>query len=224
MTQIKEMLTLQNQLNDHTNGTDWRSGLTEDNRDISWSRCIYMEAAEAIDSFNWKHWKAIDSEHDWQNAEVEVVDIWHFLISDSMAQNKSQFIENIEFLNKKETKDHLAVISILEQIMIESIAATQGSILNIEKTSNLFVMLLSEIGLSSDDLYIKYVVKNQLNSFRQNNGYKDGSYIKIWGMVEDNVIALSIMTDNPEFTPSQLYKELERKYNKLKQPTTEEDR
>ena len=97
-------------------------------------------------------------------------------------------------------------------------------ILNIEKTSNLFVMLLSEIGLSSDDLYIKYVVKNQLNSFRQNNGYKDGSYIKIWGMVEDNVIALSIMTDNPEFTPSQLYKELERKYNKLKQPTTEEDR
>jgi hypothetical protein len=44
-----------------------------------------MEAAEAIDSFNWKHWKNIESEPDLDNAKVELVDIWHFI----MLQSKS---------------------------------------------------------------------------------------------------------------------------------------
>jgi hypothetical protein len=35
-----------------------------------------MEAAEAIDSFNWKHWKDIEGEPDLDNAKVELVDIW----------------------------------------------------------------------------------------------------------------------------------------------------
>jgi hypothetical protein len=31
-----------------------------------------------------------------------------------------------------------------------------------------------------------YIGKNALNIFRQNNGYKDGTYVKIWSDKEDN--------------------------------------
>ena len=57
MNQIEQMFVLQKQLNDYTNGEIWIEGITKENRKISWYRGIYMEVAEAIDSFNWKHWK-----------------------------------------------------------------------------------------------------------------------------------------------------------------------
>jgi len=65
-------------------------------------------------------------------------------------------------------------------------------------------------------LYKRYVIKNQLNTFRQKNGYKDGSYIKNWDGVEDNVIAFDIMNNNPKITPTELYTELDSVYSKLK--------
>jgi hypothetical protein len=40
---------LQQKLNDATNGLIWTEGATKEGRQISWLRCIYMEAAEAID-------------------------------------------------------------------------------------------------------------------------------------------------------------------------------
>jgi dimeric dUTPase (all-alpha-NTP-PPase superfamily) len=40
-----------------------------------------MEIAEAIDSISWKHWKNIEGGIDYENFKVELIDIWHFLIS-----------------------------------------------------------------------------------------------------------------------------------------------
>ena len=58
---ILEMLKLQQSLNDETNGPGWESGYTDKGKLISWRRCIYMECAELIDSFAWKHWKSINA-------------------------------------------------------------------------------------------------------------------------------------------------------------------
>ncbi len=49
------MLKLQQKLNDETNGLNWENGYTKEGKLISWRRCIYMECAELIDSFAWKH-------------------------------------------------------------------------------------------------------------------------------------------------------------------------
>ena len=38
----------------------------------------------------------------------------------------------------------------------------------------------------NEQLYRMYVGKNVLNFFRQDHGYKEGSYIKIWDGREDN--------------------------------------
>ena len=62
---------------------------------------------------------------------------------------------------------------------------------------------------------MRYVVKNQLNAFRQNHGYKNGSYVKFWGEVEDNVVAFNIMDKYPNISPTDLYQKLEIEYAHL---------
>lgn len=215
MHQIKEMFKLQEQLNESTNGADWITGKTSEGNDISWYRCIYMEAAEAIDSFPWKHWKDLSSEPDWINLRVELVDIWHFVMSQIIFEDKMDIIDNFIIIEpvKKPSKDEL--ILILEDIMIHSSTSSKNGGSTIEQVSALLFKGFSLAGMTIDDLYVSYIVKNQLNIFRQNNGYKDGSYIKIWDAVEDNVIALHLMEEDSSMSPSQFYKKLEIEYSHL---------
>ena len=103
MNYIEQMFDLQRQLNDHTNGVMWVDGITKENRKISWYRCIYMEAAEAIDSFNWKHWKSINTDPDWANIKVELVDIWHFIMSESIRIKDENYANKYLKLKPQET-------------------------------------------------------------------------------------------------------------------------
>ncbi len=49
-----------------------------------------------------------------------------------------------------------------------------------------FWSLLQAAGMTPDELFTAYVGKNVLNFFRQDHGYKDGSYRKTWQGREDN--------------------------------------
>lgn len=67
------------------------------------------------------------------------------------------------------------------------------------KNALLIYMLNNEITdakVAINEIYKSYLVKNTLNSFRNNNGYKEGTYIKIWKLddigYEDNDIAYGI--------------------------------
>lgn len=95
---ISEMVNLQVKLNDFTNGKTWIEGVTREGAIINWGRCIYMEAAELIDSFPWKHWKDVNSTPDIENIKIELVDIWHFIISHQIdfqyKQGEENYIEN----------------------------------------------------------------------------------------------------------------------------------
>jgi dimeric dUTPase (all-alpha-NTP-PPase superfamily) len=213
MNQIEQMFNLQKQLNDDTNGEIWLTGVTRENRIISWYQCIYMEVAEAIDSFNWKHWKNIDNEPDWANIRVELVDIWHFIMSESIRINDEKYAN--KFLELQSKCDF-----VFERLNIFSKELTKTSnikpeINNIRKITDLFFTIISHLDINIEDLYKRYVVKNQLNTFRQQNGYKDGTYIKLWNGVEDNVIAFKIMDKNPTITPIELYKKLDFEYSQL---------
>ncbi|MCH9646560.1 MAG: dUTP diphosphatase [Proteobacteria bacterium] len=213
MNQIKQMFELQQQLNDATNGTIWTEGATKEGRQISWLRCIYMEAAEAIDSFNWKHWKDIDAKPDLDNVKVELVDIWHFLMSEAIHYGDAGFAEIYNDMQPERETNPEKLVEILEKIVAISASA------NVDKSQNslyqlfaLFFQAIAHMEMDVPELYKRYLVKNQLNTFRQDHGYKDGSYVKMWGEVEDNVIAFNIMDDNPELTPEQLYEQLELAY------------
>ena len=52
---------------------------------------------------------------------------------------------------------------------------------------------MKSIGLDFTELYSSYVGKNVLNMFRQDKGYKEGTYIKNWGGKEDNEWLIEVM-------------------------------
>ncbi len=216
MNFIKQMFSLQRELNNKTNGDIWLENLTQEGREICWYRCIYMEASEAIDSFNWKHWKDINTEPDWENIKVELVDIWHFIMSELIRLNDEDYAYKYLSIKTSEDLNELALIEVFEKIISTSVTNTKcDDIYAIREVSDLFFVALSHVGIDTEDLYRRYVVKNQLNSFRQNHGYKNGSYIKLWGKVEDNVVAFNIMDKYPNISPSDLYQKLELEYSHL---------
>jgi len=216
MNYIEQMFDLQRQLNDHTNGVMWVDGITKENRNISWYRCIYMEAAEAIDSFNWKHWKSINTDPDWANIRVELVDIWHFIMSESIRIKDENYANKYLELKPKGDFNAEVLIDTLEKMLNLSVASNiDPKINNIRDITDLFFTAISQVDMGIGELYKRYVVKNQLNTFRQQHGYKDGSYIKLWDRVEDNVVAFKIMDENPSISPSGLYQKLELKYAQI---------
>ena len=224
MDKILLMLQLQAQLNDATNGEDWTNGITKNGKVINWKRCIYMECAEMVDSFSWKHWKSLNQEPDWDNLQIEVVDVWHFIMSlaiENYSKNLKGGIEdlaiNISQLDSFSTIDLKAhefgsqdnVINKVENIMLLSLSKEE---LQIEEMIAEFFDLVVMSGLDLETLYKLYVGKNILNQFRQDNGYKDGSYIKVWNGEEDNIIMKRVWEENGDIKPDALYKELTKLY------------
>lgn len=227
MDKILLMLQLQNQLNNATNGEDWVKGITKNDKVIDWNRCIYMECAEMIDSFSWKHWKSIDKPADWDNLQIEVVDVWHFILSlsienyyknmkgsiDTLALNISES-KNFESIEKENSTfaSQDEVMSKVESLIALSLDREN---LELEKLVEEFFDLVVMSGLDLQSLYRLYVGKNILNQFRQDHGYKDGSYIKVWNGEEDNVVMQRVWQQDANLKPEALYKELEKEYATL---------
>jgi len=227
MDKILLMIQLQAQLNDATNGENWTQGTTENGKIINWKRCIYMECAEMVDSFSWKHWKSIDKAPDWENHQIEVIDVWHFIISlaiENYAQNMKGGVEDLSlnisqlpsFSKIDVSVTHFStqdkVITKVENLIRLSISKES---FELEELLNEFFDLVIMSGLNLESLYRLYVGKNILNQFRQDNGYKDGSYIKVWNGEEDNVVMKRIWEENGDIKPELLYKELTKSYISL---------
>jgi len=224
MDKILLMLQLQASLNDATNGDKWTEGKTKHGNIINWKRCIYMECAEMIDSFTWKHWKNLDADADWDNLQIEVIDVWHFIMSLAI-ENYSQTlrggiedlaidISEFDSFANIDTKHKLFalqedVIAKVEDIMLDTLSKET---LNIEKLIADFFDLVLMSGLDLESLYKLYVGKNILNQLRQDNGYKDGSYVKVWDGQEDNVVMKRVWEENSDLKPDALYKELTKLY------------
>ena len=223
---IKEMFALQQKLNDDTNGLGWENGYTKNDRIINWKRCIYMESAELIDSFNWKHWKDINKKADWENATIEIVDIWHFVMSllleDYKTNNRGEIDQLVSdvidvhgferFVKEPENRDNadtMEVINDIELIMNMTTASTIDLFDGLLK--EYFVMSL-KCGVNLKVLYKFYLAKNVLNQFRQDNGYKEGTYKKVWNGKEDNEVMIEIL-DKDDFSAETLYQDLKKAYN-----------
>ena len=228
MEKVLEMLLLQQELNDATNGEGWEAGTTKNGKTINWKRCIYMECAEMIDSFAWKHWKAIDADPDWANLQIEVIDVWHFIMSLGLEDYSQNFRGSIEDLAmsisqepgyiKLQTTARLEfatpneIMAKVEDLILNSV---NREALDTPKLFEDFFELAYMSGLNLEDLYRLYVGKNILNQFRQDHGYKEGTYIKIWNGKEDNVVMQRLWEENASLTPKTLYSGLQKVYATL---------
>ncbi len=224
MDKILLMLQLQAQLNDATNGENWTKGVTKNGKKINWNRCIYMECAEMVDSFSWKHWKSIHKEPDWDNLQIEVVDVWHFIMSLAIEHyakemkgdivNLAMNISEQESFSKIDTKNNSFALQddVIEKVEDIILLSLSKETIELEVLISAFFDLVIMSGLDLETLYRLYVGKNILNQFRQDNGYKDGAYIKVWDGEEDNVIMKRMWEEDANLKPETLYKSLAKKY------------
>ncbi|MFQ6342647.1 dUTP diphosphatase [Campylobacter sp. VTCC 70190] len=218
---LENMLKLQQKLNDETNGLNWENGYTQEGKLISWRRCIYMECAELIDSFAWKHWKNISAPTNWENVRIEIVDIWHFILSllleEYRKDNNFNTIANEvvslsvfkDFCKEEECPSESDIYGILNDIEL-IIHKCSGFGFKLEELLSTYFTLAMKCGLNLEILYKTYIGKNVLNIFRQNKGYKDGSYKKIWNGKEDNEVLAGILEQELDFDA--IYKRLEECY------------
>ncbi len=223
MNKIETMLTLQQELNDATNGTGWENGTTKNNKVIDWRRCIWLEAAELVESYPWKHWKSIDADPDYANIKIEAVDIWHFVMSEALRQYNVNRMGGISKLSKAimstdayfdfvagkkpDTDSHYDEI-----IEVEKLVELLFGGASVEEWTAQFYRVALISGLDLDELYKLYIGKNILNRFRQDHGYKEGTYNKIWNGEEDNVVMQRILSEKDDISPDKLYERLEKNY------------
>jgi dimeric dUTPase (all-alpha-NTP-PPase superfamily) len=201
-TQIQVMLDLQDAMNTRVH-SDWRQ------QGFEWYRAIWIECAELMDHYGWKWWKKQTPDID--QVKLEVIDIWHFGLSMLLVNNTSATMieEQLSSAFKKESANDF----------LESVELFAGDVL-VSKTFSIekFTCMLTASGMSFDELYTGYVGKNVLNFFRQDHGYKEGTYHKLWGGKEDNEhlveLVNTIDTSANDFK-EKLYAALDSRYQTL---------
>jgi hypothetical protein len=85
----------------------------------------------------------------------------------------------------------------------------------IERFIEQFFRTCKIAGLSFSWLQKIYIGKNCLNKFRQDNGYKEGTYIKVWNKDEDNVAMMKIIEATENITFDEVYNKLQDIYSSL---------
>ena len=223
---VKEMFLMQQALNDETNGVGWEDGYTKNGKLINWKRCIYMECAELIDSFAWKHWKNISAAPDVNNIVIEIVDIWHFVMSyileqyyggkdiDHIVSDVTAVSGFAEFSSYAYDIREYSIYEIINDIEL-IVHETSGFDLQIGELLTDFFRVALKCGVSLDILFEKYIGKNVLNKFRQDHGYKEGSYRKIWGDLEDNEVLIEVLSKGA-VSASEIYEQLQKIYDATK--------
>ena len=194
---------------------------------LKWYRALNGELFEFTESFNWEWWKT--KPHDLLNAEVELIDSFHFLVAMILNTNQSRGIYTITsfilFINTIEENkmlgDFESLVSFAEDFIQQNYLYKNNYIgLQMVNFAKLWQGFSSTKGADTLLNLVKlYFAKNTLNNFRKDNGYKDGSYVKIWGEEEDNYYCFQIakkleLVTTDEFKPT-LYNELTKLYKEF---------
>lgn len=201
--QLATMLQLQGEMNTKVH-SQWQE------QEFEWYRAIWVECAELLDHYGWKWWKKQTPDVD--QIALELVDIWHFGLSLLLLKGDS-----VEAITTQVTKDFADpqpsgdFASDLEDFTEQTLATKDFDIAG-------FARLMQGINMDFETLYIGYVGKNVLNFFRQDHGYKDGSYEKQWGGIEDNEHLVQIVgqldTSSASFKDD-LYSRMQETYKRL---------
>lgn len=198
--QLLTMLELQQAMNQAVH-PDWRA------QGFAWHRAIWIECAELLEHHGWKWWKK--QQPDYPQVVLELVDIWHFGLSALLQQGQevqalAQTIENQWQTPKAFTQLPEAIEALVLDVLKENSFPVAT-----------FAGVMQQAAFSFNDLFKLYIGKNMLNRFRQNNGYKQGHYVKEWRGREDNVHLTEILDQLSLETPhyqQAVYQALSERY------------
>jgi dimeric dUTPase (all-alpha-NTP-PPase superfamily) len=170
-TQLMIMLDMQDAMNAHVN-PEWRSAGN------AWYRAIWTECAEMLDHYGWKWWK--HQQPDLEQVRLELVDILHFAMSDYLLKDDDNAAVAARIEAELCAPRQCGDLRVAIETMAQSTIAQQS--MHFADFANILALLEMDF----DQLYRMYIGKNVLNFFRQDHGYKEGSYIKVWNNREDN--------------------------------------
>ncbi len=195
------MLDMQHRMNSrvHENWID---------QHFEWYRAAWIECGELIEHFGYKWWKK--QQPDIDQVQLEVIDIWHFGMSALFTSTGD--LDGVADTIEAQLRDYQpSGAGVREATEALALDCLQSRSFNAAR----FWDLMTAAELDFEGLYRSYVGKNVLNFFRQDHGYKDGSYTKDWGGREDNEhlveLVESLNSDDPQFADT-LYGSLEQRY------------
>lgn len=229
--QIKEMAAMQHKLNELVDPQWLSSG-------HAWMRAMCHEALELQEHIGWKWWKK--QKPDVAQARIELVDMWHFILSQYISVSYNDLKSRADhgtiiFMQGtyEDTADAVlggvfepddSMYTVLHRPMMpaqmdshELVDAIVGLGCFGYVFPKAFHELLKRLDMTWDDLYRMYVAKNVLNTFRQDNGYKQGTYIKTWDGAEDNVWLEGYMKEHADVNAAQLEAALKLKYASVRE-------
>jgi len=208
---VREMLSkiceMQDLLNIHTNGINWKSA------NIPWYRAIFVECSEMMNYLPWKWWKG--GCENLEQLNLELIDILHFGISDILTTEK-YLLPKINFMINAfefyKLNNEAPLVELIESLAKSTLQTKHFDIVG-------FVNIAKRINLDIPEIYKLYIGKNILNKFRQDHGYKQKTYIKIWNGKEDNFYLMQVLneiTEIGEDFEQKIYKALEELYKTVK--------
>ena len=179
---------------------------------FEWYRALWIECGELMDHQGYKWWKK--QTPDTEQVKLEIVDIWHFGLSMVI----TRFNGDLQAAAEAMEAELAATVRSNDGVLLATEALASHTLRSKDFSVGKFWDLLLAADMSADELFTAYVGKNVLNFFRQDHGYKDGSYIKQWHGREDNEHLVEIVA---ELDPSaddfsdQLYAGLAARYATL---------
>ena len=191
---------------------------------FDWMFAIIDECREIKEHLGWKWWKGTYkvglTEANKKQVQLEVIDILHFVLSDWVEANYTHYLqENFNTPCGPVSLDYAVSRT------IDFAATGRGDCMG-----ECWVKLAHGVGLTKQEILETYVQKYVLNKFRQDHGYKDGSYVKEWKVLvgsadkltpfplEDNEVLAGIVFDLAESGQDTtgetlLYSKLKFEYN-----------
>ena len=177
-------------------------------QNFEWFRAIWIECGELMEHYGYKWWKK--QTPDLEQVRLEVIDIWHFGMSALFVPGKSidAMADEIAAAVADHNERGVDVRAATEALAAHALTHRQFSV-------PLFWDLLCAAELDFAALYRHYVGKNVLNFFRQDHGYKDGTYQKTWRGREDNEHLMDLLKQMDSAAPDyadSLYAALQQRY------------
>ena len=197
--QAATMLTLQDRLNSIIN-PDWVNG------GARFLRAAFVESAEALEHHGWKWWKK--QTIDLPQVQMELIDILHFYLSHTLVSAAGSAPEATHMLVADLSSPEAIVLDgqtyRLPDLDVPQLLELLGGLAVCGRASyKTLEHTMARCELTWQDAFTQYVSKNVLNLFRQENGYKTGTYVKIWQGEEDNVVLARLMSaldpNRPDF-------------------------
>ncbi|MET1254548.1 dUTP diphosphatase [Aliikangiella maris] len=198
--QLVTMLTMQDSMNQKVH-PKWLK------QNFQWYRAIWIECAEMLDHYGWKWWK--HQSPDMEQVKLELVDIFHFGLSCRLSDSDDyqQIAETLdyEFSDIRHADEFRTT---LEDLALNTLQTKSFN-------AQIFAGCMQQINMPFDELFTSYIGKNILNRFRQDHGYKEGHYQKVWDNKEDNEhlidVIQSLDSSSTDFADN-VYQALSQRY------------